>query len=82
MKAIEARRLTDSYSIHMERIYEKIEAAARKGDSQVTVRNDCYYQRDVDRVIKQLRADGYTVKHEQGHDQRENVSWDYLIVSW
>jgi len=82
MKATEARKLTDAYSIRVERVYEKIEAAARRGDSQITVGNDCYCQRDVDRVIKQLRANGYTVKREQGYDQRDNESWDYLIVSW
>jgi hypothetical protein len=66
----------------MEKVYARIETAARNGDSSITIGEGCYNQRDVDRVIKQLRADGYTVKREHGCDQRDNESWDYLIVSW
>lgn len=82
MKANEARKLTDSYSIGMEQVYKKIKAAATNGNDSVNVGSRDYNPRDVLRVIAQLKNDGYTVKREQGYDQRDNESWDYLTVSW
>ena len=82
MKATEARQLTKAYSVGMEKIYAAIQSAAVKGDTTTSVGRTHFEVRDTQRVMDQLVADGYTVKREQGHDQRDNESWDYLIVSW
>ena len=66
----------------MERVYNKIKAAASDGDDMVNVGNDDFCPRDVCRVIAELESNGYKVKREQGYDQRDQESWDYLIVSW
>jgi hypothetical protein len=82
MKASEARKLTDAYSTSMDRVYNKIKAAATMGAESVNVGKDDYCSRDVLRVIHELEMNGYKVKREQGYDQRDGQSWDYLIVSW
>jgi hypothetical protein len=83
MKANEARKLANAYAIGgMDKIYAAIKSAATKGDTSVSLGRTFFEVRDTDRVKAQLVGDGYTVKREQGYDQREQDSWDYLIVSW
>lgn len=82
MHANDARKLTNAYSASMDRVYNKIKAAATEGDESVSVGKDDYCSRDVVRVIAELEANGYTVKREMGYDQRDRECWDYLTVSW
>ena len=82
MKAQEARKITESYSIDapLQRIYKLIEVAAKDGVNIARATVDSSWARDVDKIITQLKSDGYKVERESYSDFRE--SWNYLQISW
>jgi hypothetical protein len=83
MKATQAKELTnDSRKVDMSVYYGKIEAAARRGESSVQINLVGISANHPDLIINTLKDDGYAVHHEEGYDQRDDMSWNFLSVSW
>lgn len=61
-------------------IYKSIEQAAKEGYLAVNHEISGLDVRKVEETIKQLHADGYTVKRDSGCDRWD--SWDHLVISW
>jgi hypothetical protein len=80
MHAKEARKLVEQSAVcDLKPVFQKIRVAAEFGSRSVNISLN---ELSADFVIDSLKREGYTVKREQGYDQRDNESWDYLIVSW
>lgn len=85
MKASEARNLTDTaFSsekiTYLNNLYKVIEQTALQGISIVNVKSPA--ENLVDSVMVQLKNAGYVVERNNGYDQRDRDSWDYLNISW
>ena len=85
MKASEARALTQAaftsgQNGYLKNVYETIKEAAPGGMS-ITIKSPTNEQITL-LVMQQLTKDGYTVKRQNGHDPRDNESWDNLSISW
>ena len=64
----------------MTTFHEAIRQAARSGADWVSVSVEGLNQLMIPEIVKNLRADGYTVKRDQHSDYRD--SWDNLVISW
>ena len=84
MNANKAKELTTAARVvDMTSIYRKIEAAAKSGHDIIQIKvGEWKTTNSVDNIIADLRKNGYTVKRENGYDQRDGDGWDYLNVSW
>lgn len=81
--AEEARKLTDSSrNVSMKPIFDKIKKSAQNGDVNVNFDLTDNQSKYVDIIIKKLESLGYKVSRQNGYDQRENTSWDYLYINW
>lgn len=85
MKAYEARTLTEkscnsSSSMYLTHAYEHIGRQASNGLSMVSLNSPDSLT--IGSVMDQLRKDGYKVERNNGYDQRDDTSWDYLNISW
>jgi len=83
MKASEARRLSDNANhANLSSLLQKIEAAARKGETSIRESLGDATTEYIKSAKEQLKALGYTVSHESGYDQRDQQSWNYFIITW
>jgi hypothetical protein len=85
MNASEARTLTEkacnsSSSIYLTHAYEHITKQASNGLSMVSLKSPDSLT--IGSVMDQLRKDGYKVERNNGYDQRDGTSWDFLNISW
>jgi len=74
------------FSRSLESIDKQVEVACQKGLNycRFDIVEDDWSEREKKNkmMISHLESLGYQVKREQGSDQRDGVSWDYLIISW
>lgn len=88
MTAKEAKIISENskssvYKLELEKIYTLIGEIANKGG--VTANYDLRTNIPITLIkglIQKLNDDGYTVERSHGYDQRDEVSWDYLIIQW
>lgn len=84
MKASEARALTEEgQKVDMQSIYKEIRDRARLGYENHTI-DICQWKHkaSVDKVLAELKANGYKASRNSGCDQRDGDSWDQLNISW
>lgn len=84
MKATEARALTEEgQKVDMAAIYTAIAAKARAGHESHAIDVQKWKRASsVDKVIADLKANGYKVSRYNGYDQRDGDSWDQLNIEW
>jgi ACT domain-containing protein len=66
----------------MKLIFDKIKKSAQNGDVNVNFDLTDNQSKCADMIIKKLESLGYKVSRQNGYDQRENTSWDYLYINW
>ena len=83
MNAQEANNLTkQAQVINRTSVNNAIERAAKSGDGSVRYDLKGGEAKFADVLIIALRSDGFNVERIRGSDQRDNDSWDYLIINW
>lgn len=81
--AHEARQIVDCASqVDCKRFYAFIKNQAHKGESCARFSLTDREKKLVDKIMADLRFQGFKTKIESGYDQCDDVSWYYLDVSW
>lgn len=95
MKATDARKLSKTsaknviITPYLEKIYAKIEEAAKLGGTAINfnpyefVPCHVHFQSEIHAAIRaQLHKDGYVIKHYEDPDPGYPGSSDYEVISW
>lgn len=84
MKATEARALSEEgQKVDMATIYKEIAARARLGYENHTIDIQTWkHKASIEKVLAELKANGYRASRNEGYDQRGGDSWDQLNIGW
>jgi hypothetical protein len=87
MNANEARKIADNVltmdsGVVMNLIYGEIKKAAEDGGDFVGIEVTPRMGKVMEQILKRLRGEGYKVEHNHGSDQRDDSSWNYMIIRW
>ncbi len=84
MKATEARTLTEEgQKVDMIAIYDSIRARARQGYECHTIDiQTLKHKASVEKVLAELKENGFRASRSSGYDQRDGTGWDQLSISW
>ena len=82
MKASEARALTEEgQKVDMVSIYDEIKARAKQGYENHTIDIQTWKHRvSVDKVLTELKANGFKASRNSGSNQWDGDSWDQLNI--